>query len=50
VETKSSVKGNHVPRKLRNMSRLLFMIRATRKKSTIITKEMKSAAVVIGFV
>ena len=38
------MKGSHVPRKLRNISRLLFIIRAMRKKSTMIIKEMNRAS------
>lgn len=48
VALKIRMNGNQVPMKLRNMSRLLFMARATRKKSTTITKAMKIAAVARG--
>ena len=50
VALKIKMKGNQVPRKLRNMLRLLFIIRATRKKSTTMTKAIKTAAVVRGLV
>ena len=43
-------KGNHVPRKLRNISRLLLMIRATRKKSSTMTNPRNADAVTTGFV
>ncbi len=50
VALKIKMKGNQVPRRLLNMSRLLLIARATRKKSTITTKEMKITPVVRGVV
>ena len=44
------IKGSQVPKKLRNISRLLFTNNATKKKSTTITNPMKTAAVVKGSV
>lgn len=40
-----NMKGIHVPKGLINISRLLFIKRATTKKSTMIMKAMKTAAV-----
>ena len=50
VALKIKMKDNQVPRKLRNMWRLLFITRATRKKSTATTNAIKIAAVVRGLV
>jgi hypothetical protein len=50
VETKIRKKGSHVPKKLRNMSKLFSIKRATTKISIRMTKETKMTAVWRGAV
>ena len=48
VEVNIKAKGIHVPKAIVNISKLLFIKRATTKQSTTITKETKIIAVCRG--